>query len=88
VEDCRAGLHSPGLLTVPLTSHIRSVSLDLKDLPLRLIFEYFVALGCLLQELNSQFHELLPLWLLYFLLRRVLYKDNCNFNPDLDLCVL
>ena len=27
-SDCRAGLHSPALLTLPLTSHIRSVSLD------------------------------------------------------------
>jgi len=29
--DCRAGLHSPALLTIPLTSHIRSVSLDFQD---------------------------------------------------------
>jgi len=30
-HDCRAGLHSPALLTIPLTSHKRSVSLDFDD---------------------------------------------------------
>src|SRR5260221_44799 len=30
-SDCRTGLHSPALLTIPLTSHIRSVSLDFED---------------------------------------------------------
>jgi len=29
--DCRTGLHSPALLTIPLTSNIRSVSLDFTD---------------------------------------------------------
>jgi len=29
--DCRAGLHSHALLTIPLTSNIRSVSLDFAD---------------------------------------------------------
>jgi len=29
--DCRAGLHSPALLTIPPTSHTRSVSLDFED---------------------------------------------------------
>jgi len=29
--DCRAGLHSPALLTIPPTSHVRSVSLDFED---------------------------------------------------------
>jgi WD40 repeat protein len=29
--DCRAGLHSPALLTIPLTSNVRSVSLDFTD---------------------------------------------------------
>jgi WD40 repeat protein len=28
---CRTGLHSPSLLTIPLTSHIPSVSLDFED---------------------------------------------------------
>ena len=32
-SDCRTGLHSPALLTIPPTSHVRSVSLD---------FEHFV----------------------------------------------
>ena len=30
-SDCRAGLHSPALLTLPLTSPIRSVALDFDD---------------------------------------------------------
>ena len=30
-HDCRAGLHSPAVLTIPLTSHVRSVSLDFDD---------------------------------------------------------
>jgi hypothetical protein len=30
-HDCRKGLHSPALLTIPLTSHHRSVSLDFDD---------------------------------------------------------
>jgi len=30
-HDCRRGLHLPGLLTIPLTSHDRSVSLDFDD---------------------------------------------------------
>jgi len=30
-HDCRAGLHSPALLTIPFTSHKRSVSLDFDD---------------------------------------------------------
>ncbi len=29
--ECRAGLHLPALLTLPLTSHIRTVSLDFED---------------------------------------------------------
>jgi len=29
--DCRIGLHSHALLTIPRTSHVRSVSLDFKD---------------------------------------------------------
>ena len=29
--DCRRGLHSPALLTIPLTSNIRSVSLDFTE---------------------------------------------------------
>ena len=29
--DCRTGLHSPALLTIPVTSNIRSVSLDFTD---------------------------------------------------------
>ena len=29
--DCRSGLHSPAVLTIPLTSHIRSISLDFSD---------------------------------------------------------
>ena len=29
--DCRTGLHSPALLTIPLTSHTRSVGLDFED---------------------------------------------------------
>ncbi len=29
--DCRAGLHSPALLTIPLTSNIRSVLLDFTE---------------------------------------------------------
>jgi WD40 repeat protein len=29
--DCRVGLYSPALLTIPPTSHTRSVSLDLED---------------------------------------------------------
>ena len=29
--DCRIGLHSPALLTIPPTSHIRSVSLNFED---------------------------------------------------------
>ena len=29
--DCRLGLHSPALLTIPLTSHFRSVSLNFED---------------------------------------------------------
>ena len=29
--DCRASLHSPALLTIPLTSNVRSVSLDFTD---------------------------------------------------------
>jgi hypothetical protein len=30
-HDCRGGLHSPALLTIPPTSHNRSVSLDFDD---------------------------------------------------------
>ena len=30
-QDCRVGLHSPALLTIPFTSHVRSVSLDFED---------------------------------------------------------
>ena len=30
-QDCRSGLHSPALLTIPVTSHIRSVALDFED---------------------------------------------------------
>src|SRR5258706_85729 len=30
-HDCRQGLHSPAVLTIPLTSRIRSVSLDFDD---------------------------------------------------------
>jgi WD40 repeat protein len=30
-QDCRAGLHSPALLTIPLTSPIRSVSLQFEE---------------------------------------------------------
>ena len=30
-HDCRAGLHSPALLTIPRASHERSVSLDFDD---------------------------------------------------------
>src|SRR5258708_3264177 len=30
-SDCRTGLHSPALLTIPPPSHIRSVSLDFED---------------------------------------------------------
>ena len=30
-HDCRVGLHSPALLTIPLTSRIRSASLDFDD---------------------------------------------------------
>ena len=30
-HDCREGLHSPAILTIPLTSPIRSVSLDFDD---------------------------------------------------------
>jgi hypothetical protein len=33
-HDCRAGLHSPALLTIPLTSPVRSVSLQFESLPL------------------------------------------------------
>ena len=29
--DCRSGLHSPALITIPLTSSVRSVSLDFDD---------------------------------------------------------
>jgi WD40 repeat protein len=29
--DCRAGLHAPTLLTIPPTSHTRSVSLDFQE---------------------------------------------------------
>ena len=29
--DCRAGLHSPALLTIPLTSNVRSIFLDFTD---------------------------------------------------------
>ena len=29
--DCRRGLHSPALITIPLTSGVRSVSLDFED---------------------------------------------------------
>jgi WD40 repeat protein len=29
--DCRAGLHSPALLTIPLASNVRSVALDFTD---------------------------------------------------------
>ena len=29
--DCRSGLHSPALLTIPAPSHIRSISLDFGD---------------------------------------------------------
>ena len=29
--ECRTGLHSPALLTIPLTSRSRSVSLDTED---------------------------------------------------------
>ena len=29
--DCRWGLHSPTLITIPLTSHLRPVSLDFED---------------------------------------------------------
>jgi len=29
--DCRRGLHSPALITIPLTSSVRSVSLDFED---------------------------------------------------------
>jgi len=31
-QDCRRGLHSPALLTIPLTSPHRSVSLDFDDI--------------------------------------------------------
>ncbi len=30
-HDCRKGLHSPAILTIPLTSQVRSVSLDFED---------------------------------------------------------
>ena len=29
--DCRTGLHSPALLTIPVTSNVRSISLDFTD---------------------------------------------------------
>jgi WD40 repeat protein len=29
--DCRAGLHSPALITIPPTSHVRTVLLDFED---------------------------------------------------------
>ena len=29
--DCRGGLHSPALITIPPTSHVRTVSLDFED---------------------------------------------------------
>ena len=29
--DCRSGLHSPAVLTIPVTSHIRSIFLDFED---------------------------------------------------------
>ena len=32
-RDCRPGLHSPALLTIPLTSHSRSVSLNFDNFP-------------------------------------------------------
>jgi hypothetical protein len=59
--DCRTGLHSPALLTIPLTSHIRSVSLDFEDFAFGTSWTHPIStyLGTSLYKVQCGY---LPLW--------------------------